>query len=234
MSAVAAIAPASLPAMIRTAAHKLASAENAAEVLDARNAANFAYHAAKAAGRLAKAKQAHDEVITTVYRAQADALEIEALAKRRLADEYDAAQERGEVQSRGGDQSSKAELPTSADLGLSRKDIHEARQIRDAEVADPGIVRRALDGLLDAGEQPTAAAVKRVIGTAPARPQPRVSDKALWLWGRLCDLEREGILNLSPRDILTGMTPAMIADTARLAPMVREFLEDLEVCLEPA
>jgi hypothetical protein len=30
-------------------------------------------------------------------RAQADALEIEALAKRRLADEYDAAQECGEV-----------------------------------------------------------------------------------------------------------------------------------------
>jgi hypothetical protein len=32
-----------------------------------------------------------------VHRAQADALEIEAKAKRRLADEYDAAQERGEV-----------------------------------------------------------------------------------------------------------------------------------------
>ncbi len=31
------------------------------------------------------------------HRAQADALEIEAMAKRRLADEYDAAQERGEV-----------------------------------------------------------------------------------------------------------------------------------------
>ncbi len=31
------------------------------------------------------------------YRAQADALQVEALAKMRLADEYDAAQERGEV-----------------------------------------------------------------------------------------------------------------------------------------
>jgi hypothetical protein len=31
------------------------------------------------------------------FRAQADALEIEALAKRRLADEYDAEQKRGEV-----------------------------------------------------------------------------------------------------------------------------------------
>ena len=33
--------------------------------------------------------------------AQADALEIEAQAKRRLASEYDAAQERGEVQTDG-------------------------------------------------------------------------------------------------------------------------------------
>lgn len=40
-------------------------------------------------------EQVHDEVISTGYRAQADALEIESMAKRRLADEYDAAQERG-------------------------------------------------------------------------------------------------------------------------------------------
>jgi hypothetical protein len=65
-----------------------------------------------------------------------DALEIEALAKRRLADEYDAAQERGEVSSQRRhpshvpDENMRA---ASADLGLTRKDIYEARQIRDAE-----------------------------------------------------------------------------------------------------
>ncbi len=36
-----------------------------------------------------------------LHRAQADALEIEAGAKRRLADEYDAAQERGEILANG-------------------------------------------------------------------------------------------------------------------------------------
>lgn len=53
-------------------------------------------------------------------------------AKRRLADEYDAAQERGEVvgKLRSAEELSK---PTAADVGLSRKDIHEARIIRDAE-----------------------------------------------------------------------------------------------------
>ena len=43
----------------------------------------------------ARKPAAHDDVLGAVYRAQADALMIEARAKMRLADEYDAAQERG-------------------------------------------------------------------------------------------------------------------------------------------
>jgi len=55
-----------------------------------------------------------------------------------IADEYDAAQERGGIKKAGnpivpgGDQ-----LPGPADLGLSRKHIHNARIIRDAIKADP-------------------------------------------------------------------------------------------------
>ena len=63
----------------------------------------------------------------------------------RLADEYDAAQERGEVSSRGQRNDFLPEgekVPTASAVGLSHKDIHEARIIRDAEKAEPGIVRR--------------------------------------------------------------------------------------------
>lgn len=70
----------------------------------------------------------------------ADALEIEAQAKRRLADEYDAAQARGEVAGscEGRPRRSGVErLPDASDLGLTRKQIHEARQVRDAEKAAP-------------------------------------------------------------------------------------------------
>jgi hypothetical protein len=88
------------------------------------------------------------------HRAQADALEIQAQAKRRLADEYDAAQERGKLRGSGKPNFSntgkvetlfdegKPEAVSVADIGLTHKQIHEARQIRDAEEADPGIVRR--------------------------------------------------------------------------------------------
>jgi hypothetical protein len=88
-------------------------------------------------------------------RAQADALDIEAQAKRRLADEYDAAQDRGEIAKSGDTLRKGPGVPkqnsgkmTAADVGLSTQDIFEARQIRDAEKRDPGVVRR--NGLLDA------------------------------------------------------------------------------------
>lgn len=64
----------------------------------------------------------------------------------RLAEEYDAAQDRGEVAGHGGARninvSSGNVEATAADLGLARKDIHEARQIREAEEAHPGIRKR--------------------------------------------------------------------------------------------
>lgn len=73
----------------------------------------------------------------------------------RLAEEYDAAQERGEIATRGGERSGKEHsvpLPTAADIGLSRKDIHEARQIRDAEAADPGVTERTLNTIIEIGK----------------------------------------------------------------------------------
>lgn len=231
MNALSPITPAStLPEMVRNAASKLALAETAAEVLDARDHASLTYDAARAAGRLARAKSAHDEVISTVYRAQADALEIESAAKRRLADEYDAAQDRGEVR-KAGNSSSAEELVGVAEIGLTHKAIHDARQIRDAEVADPGVMRRTLDTLLANGEEPTRAAVKREI---IAKAEPRVSDDALWLWGRLRDFDAKSIITKDPATLLIGMTAPMREDVRRLAPLVREFLEDLEVRFEPA
>jgi hypothetical protein len=151
-----------LPSLIDRAASMLAGAKTAAEVLEAREFAGLAYDAAKRASRLHRAKSAHDDLIAAAHRAQADALEIEAAAKRRLADEYDAAQARGEVMGRArscvGDDNAPA---TAADLGLRRDQIHDARLLRDAEAADPGIVRRTLDAKLARGEEPTRSAVRR-------------------------------------------------------------------------
>ncbi|TGQ95997.1 hypothetical protein EN851_07680 [Mesorhizobium sp. M8A.F.Ca.ET.208.01.1.1] len=127
------------------------------------------YDAAKRSARLQKAKRAHDDIIAATHRAQADALEIEAQAKRRLADEYDAAQDRGEVVGRkgGGDSTVPSRnAATAADVGLNRKDIHEARQVRDAIAKNPAIVRDVLDDMLASGDEPTRTALKRAIAPA--------------------------------------------------------------------
>lgn len=159
--------PSHLPSLVKRAADQLASATSAAEVLEARDMASIAYDASKKAARLAKAKGAHDEIIAKAHRAQADALLIESEAKRRLADEYDAAQERGEIAT-GRDGPGAGVLngnakATAAEVGLSRKDIHEARTIRDAEKADPGIVARTLEQRLGTCQEPTKAALREAV-----------------------------------------------------------------------
>jgi len=161
-----------LPSLIDRATSMLLGAKTAAEVLEAREVAGLAYDVAKRAARLQRAKNAHDDLVAAAHRAQAHALEIEARAKRRLADEYDAAQTRGEV-ARLGDNLPSVEVtnskPTAADLGLRRDEIHEARLIRDAEANDPGIIRRTLDDRLARGEEPTRAALRKMVVDAAMR-----------------------------------------------------------------
>ena len=155
----------SLPQLVDHAAAALSNARSAAEVLEAKDMATFAYDTAKRAARLARAKGAHDELISAAHRAQAGALEIEAQAKRRLADEYDSAQDRGEVAGHGGSRNFKIEGDnleiTASDIGLRADEIHEARVVRDAEQTEPGIVRRTVDEKLASGKEPTRAAVRR-------------------------------------------------------------------------
>lgn len=96
--------------------------------------------------RLAKAKGAHDSLIASAHRLKADALEIEAQAARKLADEYDGAQERGEIKRAGNPNYSKTEeLPGNQEISIPTKEIFEARRIRDAEETNPGIVKRVAD-----------------------------------------------------------------------------------------
>ena len=162
-----------LPGLIDRAASMLAGAKTAAEVLEAREVAGLAYDVAKRAARLSRAKAAHDDLIAAAHRAQADALEIEAAAKRRLADEYDGAQARGDVGQQGARRdlvrAANEVVASAADLGLNRRKIHEARQFRDAETSDPGIVRRTLDDRLENGEEPTRTALRRMVTDAAMR-----------------------------------------------------------------
>lgn len=164
----------SLVRIVSKAARALAAAQTSAEVLEACVMASVAYDAAKKAARMQQAKGAHDELIATARQAQANALLIESEAKRRLADEYDAAQDAGEIAKAGNPNYSGLEqLPGPSALGLTRKQVHEARQIRDAEAAQPGIVKQTLSRALADRREPTRAELQRSVLAAVSQAKRR-------------------------------------------------------------
>jgi len=117
-----------------------------------------------------------------------------------------------------------------AEQGMSRQAAHRFQSLAS-------IPEREFEAALRGPEKPTTAgflkhAEARKAAQAPSTP--RVSDAGLWLWGRLRDFENEGYLTLGRDRLFDGMTEAMRADVSRLAPLVADFLNDLECHLEPA
>lgn len=219
-----------LPQLISRATAALDAARTSAEVLEARDMARVAYDAAKSIARIARAKQAHDTLIVEVHRSQAHALAIRARAEMRLAEEYDQAQDRGEVV--GAHDGAKKRVEgnnaiTSADLGLRRDEIHAARKLRDAERDEPGIVARTINQMVESGEEPTSASLRRKIIERPT-PQRTMDRRALWLWGRLEDFERDGVIDAGAEFLAAEMSPEMRATARRLLPKVIEFLAEME------
>ncbi len=126
-----------------------------------------ALDAAKARGELAKAGQRNDlvgsgdEVKPTAADLGLrrddihDAIAIQVRAEIRLAEEVDAERAAGNLAASGERNDllcDEKKVPTLADAGVSHNDMHEARQLRAAEAADPGIVERALDAIVARGD----------------------------------------------------------------------------------
>lgn len=144
------------------------------DVMAARLLAAGAYDQAKAAAGYAQRFGAAERLVGKARRLQGEALLIEAQAKVRLADEYDAAQAAGEVASRGRPKNvPEGNIITASDAGISRKEIHEARSLRDAERETPGIVERAIAARLEAGLEPSRASLRASIGTKSASKEDR-------------------------------------------------------------
>lgn len=174
-----------LPAAIADASDIAAVVERARALLDdgdviaARLLAVGAYDQAKAAAGFADRFGAAERLVAKARRLQGDALLIESRAKMRIADEYDAAQERGEVgQRRGRPRKVVADdddipPPSAEEIGLSRQEIHEARKLRDAERSAPGLVERAIAARLAAGLEPSRASLRTNIGTRTATRDER-------------------------------------------------------------
>ncbi|TIR01608.1 MAG: SAM-dependent methyltransferase, partial [Mesorhizobium sp.] len=59
------------------------------------------------------------------------------------------------------------------EAGLTAKEVHEARKLRDAEKRTPGIVERVIEARLAAGLEPSRANLRAAVGTDSATAAER-------------------------------------------------------------
>lgn len=84
-----------------------------------------------------------------------------------------------------------------------------------------GIPDDVFEAALRSTEKPTTTGII----TAYVETRPRQMDeRALWLWGRLLDFERQHILDADPHDLLDQMFDHMQEATLQLAPIVAKWL----------
>jgi hypothetical protein len=110
-------------------------------------------------------------------------------------------------------------IPTLEELGISRDQSSQWQKMG-------AIPQDEFDELIGSSDKiPSTASILRA--TAPPKPGPKVKPEALWLWGRLMDFERDGLLARDPADVLMTMTDLMLDDVHRLAPKVATWLRKI-------
>ena len=104
------------------------------------------------------------------------------------------------------------------ELGVSRDQSSQWQQL--AEVPE--------DVFEEAVKQP-GATTGGIIAAHAAKPKPKnvVDDETLWLWGCLCDFERDGLLKRKASEMVASMLPHMQETTRRLAPIIAAWLKEI-------
>jgi hypothetical protein len=66
-----------------------------------------------------------------------------------------------------------------------------------------------------------------IIHATEAPKENPVAAEALWLWGRLKDFQRDGLLDKEPAEVMATMTSNMLDDVHTLAPRVAAWLRKI-------
>ena len=111
------------------------------------------------------------------------------------------------------------DAPTLADLGITKDQSSQWQKLgamsqHDFDLAiGTAVLPPSTKGVLRTVEEP--------------KPRCFVTDEALWLWGRLMDFERDGLLEKKPIDVMETLTALMKDDVHRLAPKVAAWLKQI-------
>lgn len=171
----------------------------------------------KAVALAAYARQAND---TSLER---QVHEIRVRAERRTGEllrDMPKAKPRGSNQHKEASRDTTLPKPLS-DYGITRDQSSEWQKLANVPEGE------FEEGLANPVALPTAAniiAAHEAKTTPPAAPKPQVDERALWLWGRLMDFERQGLLSLDPNDLMATMLDHMKETTVTLAPQIAAWL----------
>jgi hypothetical protein len=155
------------------------------------------------------AKQAHN------VEAERRACEIRLRAERKAGELLKAMKESGERRSGHGDQKSESRptTPKLKELGITRDQSSKWQKLADVPKDD-------FEAALRGEDKPTTNGLI-------AAPDRQTDPDATWVWERLQDFERNGILSRDPAKVLAVMPAHMHATVLRLAPLVIEWLTSL-------
>lgn len=157
--------------------------------------------------------------------AERQACEIRLRAERKagelLRDLQKAVGTRGQLNGRNSSGAATREAPEATaklkDLGISHKQSSNWQNLAK-------VPQEIFDDELKHSPRPTTSGIIRA--AKPPKENP-VSDEALWLWGTLKDFERDGILSMKTKDVMSTMTPKMLDDVHMLAPRVANWLKQI-------
>lgn len=147
--------------------------------------------------------------------AERKACEIRLRAERKAGELLKRMEESGERQRRG-KPAETSSTTTLSELGITRDQSAKWQQLA-------AVPEETFEAALAAPEKPSTT---RIVNGHRKVEKP-MDPRALWLWGRLRDFERD-LLGLDQADLISEMTEAMQADVSRLAPLVSEWLGEIE------
>lgn len=104
------------------------------------------------------------------------------------------------------------------ELGISKKQDENWQKLAT-------VPEELFEAALAGPEKPTTTGIMAKIAETRKKP---MDDNALWVWGRLNDFARKGILDDSPERVWSEMEEHMRADIRRLAPLICDWLGRLE------
>jgi hypothetical protein len=176
-----------------------------------------------AAYRVDEVKDVRDKAVALEhYARQAKNVEAERQAcEIRLRAERKAGQLTAKIDKLQGRRLLSAEEKSATKLAVLKQNGITPKQAAQWEKLG-AIPQAEFNSALKEADRPTTAGIIRATAE-PTKPDP-VSKEALWLWGRLNDFARDGLLDRAPRAVMATMTDSMKDDVHTIAPRVAAWL----------